>query len=387
MRRSQRSDNKRGRSLGRSLVLVLGLGLTLAAAFGAAARTAVSQDAAPFPPGESSQTLEGLNVMIEMPAAFDPAQEHSMVVVLHGAGGSESGMARSLAFMTKDDYVIVAPKSKGQVWEQADIEAVQRITADLKKRLHIGERRLHGIGFSNGGWNLAPVVFDEGLRFQSATWVAAGYKGGKPPKHAKKELGVLAFAGGDDPNRSAAASTVPALEGKVRSAEVRIQPGIGHEWPTKLMPYYGWWAGVQEGRYTPGDCAVYEWAESPAAALADAAARKTGALVYWWSAEDGGSTAKDANAAEARRDKSRAFQNDALRDNLVQHFGVQLAAAQCDRASDPEGFAKTGLKTTPALVVYDSAGKVKAKIEDKPDPKTIASAFRSVAPDKSLPKD
>jgi poly(3-hydroxybutyrate) depolymerase len=208
-----------------------------AAALALVLALAGSEGDAPFPPGTSSQRLEGLACSLVMPEAFDPAKERSMIVILHGAGGTETGMAGSLAHLAADDFVVLAPKSAGQTWAKADLDAVLRIVADLKRRLRIGEGRLHAAGFSNGGWNLDPVAFDEKLRFASACWIAAGYKGGKPPAHAKKGMGVLALAGAEDGNRDAAEKTPDLLEGKVRSAECRIQPGLGHAWPEKLMPY------------------------------------------------------------------------------------------------------------------------------------------------------
>ena len=48
------------------------------------------------------------------------------------------------------------------------------------------------------------------------------------------------------------------LEGKVRTGEVRIQPGLGHAWPDKLIPYYSWWLGVQEGLRLPRPPEVHE---------------------------------------------------------------------------------------------------------------------------------
>ncbi len=336
------------------------------------------QEAAPFPAGESTQKLEGLKCTVEMPRGFDIAKEHSLVVILHGNGGTDDGMARALMHICKDDFVVVAPKSTGLGWSAPDIEAVRRITAHLKARLHVGERRLHGIGFSNGGWNLAPVVFDEALRFQSACWVAAGCQGGSLPKHAKKEMGVLALVGGDDPNRDAAEKTVTLLDDKVRTVECRIQPGLGHAWPDKLVPYLSWWLMVQDGRFTPGVCAAFEWKDSPQAALESAASAPTkcGSFVWWY-----------ATAADRSNEKAKAFQNDTTRVRLVQRFGQQLAAAKADRDADADGFAKAGLKTTPAVVVYDAAGKVKAVFQDKIDPRALGAALRSVAPDKSLPKD
>src|SRR5690349_9720069 len=111
---------------------------------------AAPEDAPLFPAGTSSQTLEGLQRSIVMPNDFDVAKEHSLIVILHGNGGSETGMAGGLQHLAKDDFVVCAPKSHGIGWDTpGDVDAVRRIAADLKKRLHVGERRLHVIGFSN----------------------------------------------------------------------------------------------------------------------------------------------------------------------------------------------------------------------------------------------
>ena len=48
----------------------------------------------------------------------------------------------------------------------------------------------------------------------------------------------------------------------MRSAEVRLQPNLGHKWPRELMPYYDWWVGVQEGRFTPGETLAFDWDET-----------------------------------------------------------------------------------------------------------------------------
>jgi dienelactone hydrolase len=285
-------------------------------------------------------------------------------------------MAASLAHLAAEDFVVCAPKSHGIGWDTpGDVDAVKRIAVDLKKRLHIGEKRLHAVGFSNGGWNVTPIGFDEALRCQSVCWVASGFKGGKPPKHAKKEMSVLALAGGDDPNRHAAEDTAKLLADKVRTAECRIQPGLGHAWPDKLVPYFSWWITVAEGRFKPGRCAAFEWKDTPPAALEAAGAAKTGAFVYWYSsAQDGDAVAK-------------TVENDFTRDALVQRFGQQIPSAKAELESDAAGAAKAGVKTAPAFVVYDAAGKVKEVLQGKFDAKALASALRSVAPDRSLPKD
>ena len=207
-----------------------------------------------FPAGTSSQTLEGLRCSIVMPEGFDPAKEHSLLVILHGAGGTETGMAGSLADLAARDFVVLAPKSSAQTWSKPDTDAVCRIVTSLKKRLHIGANRLHAAGFSNGGWNLKDVAFDEDLHCTTACWIAAGFDGGTIPKYAKKEMAAMALAGSEDPNRKAAEATVDRLQDKVRTVECHIQQGLAHAWPEKLVPYYEWWLGAMEGRFVPGEC-------------------------------------------------------------------------------------------------------------------------------------
>ncbi len=348
--------------------------LTLALALAAAGSPPAAGGEPPFPAGYSEQTLEGLRCAVVMPETFDAEKERSLVVILHGLGGTESGMARSLEPLAKEEFVVLAPKSKGQGWEKSDLDAVRRIVADLKKRLRIGEGRLHGAGFSNGGWNLAEVAFDGDLRFASACWIAAGYKGGKPPDHAKKGMGVLALAGATDGNRPAAEATPGLLEGKVRSAEVRIEPGIGHEWPRGQMDYYFWWLGVQEGRFVPGVTRAFAWHADEAAARAAMAEGRIGGFTYWYAGSEG------------EDERARTFQNETLQDPLVRRFGAQAAAWKRDRDTDGAAFAEAKLKETPAVVVHDAKGAVVKTLQGKISAAALGTALRAVARDKSLPK-
>lgn len=335
---------------------------------------AVPAEDPPFPPGLSSHVLEGLRCSVVMPPEFDPAKERSLLVILHGAGGTETGMAGSLQFLAAREFVVVAPKSKAATWDGKDLDAVRRIVADLRKRLRIGEGRLHGAGFSNGGWNLAPVVFDEDLRFASACWIAAGYNGGSVPKAARRTMGVLALAGETDGNRPAAEKTPDLLEGKVRHGMCRIQPGKAHEWPDGLMEFYGWWLEAQEGRFVPGECRALDWVEDGSRALALAAERRTGGLCFVWSKGDLGS-------AEAK-----AFQNEVLLDPLVQRFGGQAVAWRVEREAAGESLREWKVKETPAAVVFDRSGKVVKTLQGKVAAGALAAALRAVVPDKSLPK-
>ncbi len=326
----------------------------------------------PFPDGTSSHQLHGLRCSIVVPPEFDVSAEHSMVVLLHGAGGTETGMASALAFLTKDDFVILAPKSRGATWAAKDLPDVRAIVKDLKGQLNIGERRLHGAGYSNGAWNLAGVALDNELRFQSATWIAGGYTGGKLPKHAK-EMGVLALAGAEDGNRNAAEATPKATRDDVRMAEVRIQPNLGHKWPRELMPYYAWWLGVQEDRYVPGETMAFDWRASRDEALAAIPESKAGGIEYWYSEDD------------TDNEQARFLQNDVLQDHAVRFFGEQLTAWKLDRKEHEETFAALKIKGTPAVVVYDKKGKPKKTLTGKIKASSLAKALKFVARDKKLP--
>jgi predicted esterase len=333
---------------------------------------AACADGLPYPEGHSSQRIEGLQVELILPAGLAPEKPASLVVILHGAGGTATGMAGSLRGWVPDGYVVCAPKSTEATWSDADVKAVLRIGAHLKAVLPVDPKRVHVVGFSNGGWNLGPLAFDDDLHPCSATWVAAGCTGGRVPKWAVKELGVLALAGTEDGNAGAARATVDVLKDKVRSVEVRFQKGLGHEWPGELMPYLKWWMGAMEGRFVPGEDMNFAWGESVEQALAAlAGAKKGGVLLYAFDAGD----ADDPIA--------RALQNEVLMDPDVRFFGEQLQAVKLDLSQHREALEALGVKTTPAVVVLAKDGKPKKVLEGKSlKASKVASALKSVAPEK-----
>jgi predicted esterase len=330
-----------------------------------------------YPAGRSSQSIEGLQVELHLPAGLEPAQPASLIVILHGAGGSATGMAGSLREWVALGYVICAPKSTGDVWSDADVDAVKRIAAHLKKKLPIDPTKVHVMGFSNGGWNLDPLAFDDDLRPCSATWIAAGCRTGSAPKWAQKGLGVLALAGSEDGNAKSARDTIKLLQGDVASVEARFQPGLGHKWPDQLMPYCRWWQGTREGRFIPGEDLNFEWGDSVDAAVSALAEQKKGGiLVYLWSTED------------ADKPHAKALQNTAFMDGLVRHYGGQLQAVKLDAAARADAMASWKIKETPAVVVLKKDGTLKKALfgASKLTAKRIASALKSVAPNKKKPE-
>ena len=350
------------------LALVVGCVLQALATFAAA-------EAPAYEPGRSSVEIEGLQVELNIPADLSADAPASLVVILHGAGGSATGMAGSLHEWGSGGYVVCAPKSKGDVWTKSDIEAVLRIAAHLKTKLPIDPKKVHVVGFSNGGWNLGPIAFDDELQPCSATWVASGCTEVKAPKWAREHMGALALAGSQDANAKAAAATVKILGDQVRSVGVRFQPGLGHSWPTKLMPYFRWWMDAMDGRFTPGVDMNFDWGDRLDRALSSMAGQKKGGIiVYAWDPSD------------ADKPIARKLSNELLMDLHVQHYGRQLEAVMLEYGKHKETLEAYGVTSTPALVVLKPDGKKKKVLLEKDmKAKKIAVAFKSLAPNKKKP--
>jgi predicted esterase len=329
-----------------------------------------------YPTGSTLQKHSGLEFQLQVPNDYDASKKYSLYIVLHGMGDSGPNLAPSFRELPARGYIVVCPSARSTGWTLRDVEDVKSIVTHLLEVYSIPEGKLHGLGFSNGGWNLGPLVFDEKLPFVSACWMAAGFQGGKVPPRAKKAMGAIALAGAQDGNRGAAEKTVDLLKDKVRSVECRIQPNLGHKFTRELMPYYYWWLDVMDGRYEPGLDMSFPWKESLDGVAAESEAKKTGAFLWFISKKD------DAESAEAKR-----VQQEVFFDHLVRVFGSRVLPVKLEREKHAELFAKYRLKSTPAIVVLDKKGKKKKVLEGKKiKASSLAKALRSVARDQSIPK-
>ncbi len=335
-----------------------------------------SQDAElPYPKGNTAQEREGLKFKLVIPDDYDPAKEWSLIVILHGAGGSHDNMALSLTPLVKDGFIVCAPKSPGPTWDAGEVAVVRKIVKHLLEVLSIGEKRLHGLGFSNGGWNLAPLVFSEDLPFASGCWMAAGFNGGKVPRRAKREFGAIALAGEQDGNARAAKATVDLLHEKVRNVEYHLQPNLGHKWTRELEPYYWWWVKVMDGRFTPGDDMSFEWGGDVEAAKEKMAAEKLGGFVWFYSEKD------DAGSEQAKR-----LQHEVFFDPLVRKYGNQLVPLRLKREEHEELFQSFKFKSTPAIAVLKKDFRKSKTFEGRKIKRTsLAKQLRKYAKDKSFP--
>ncbi len=88
---------------------------------------ALAQDDLPYPKGSTSQTHLAMKFQLVVPSDYDPAKVYSLIVVLHGAGGTETGMAGSLQPLAKEGFVVCAPKSTGPTWNTADVKIAKGV--------------------------------------------------------------------------------------------------------------------------------------------------------------------------------------------------------------------------------------------------------------------
>jgi predicted esterase len=326
-----------------------------------------------YPPGKSVRTIENVETGLLVPPELSAERPASLVILLHGAGDNGPNLVNALSGWEKEGYLVCAPSASGGTWDVLDIAAAKKIALHLLKTAPLDPKRVHTIGYSNGGWNLSQIAFDDDLKPCSATWIAAGFEGGQVPKWAKKGLSALALAGADDKNAIAAQRTVVALRDKTRSVEVRLQKGLGHEWPHEHDAYLLWWTGTAEGRFEPGKELNFAWRGDLKAAIEEQKGRrKGGVILYVWSADD------------AAKPEAKELQNQVLMDPLVRHYGSQLAAVKMEINDEAKAL---GVTATPAIVVLDREGEVKKLLQGKIGEKPLASGLRSVAPDSKPPKE
>jgi hypothetical protein len=309
-----------------------------------------------------------------LPTDYDASKKYALIIGLHGMNGKASNVAGGFAPLTREGFVVCAPQSSRQGWDQPNVEKAKAVLTHLIDVLSIDEKKLHGVAYSQGCGFLAPIVFDKRFHFISASWSMGGSSGGKVPRHAKKGMGAIALVGSEDWARGAAEGTVSQLEKKVRNVECHVQMGLGHEYPAKLAPYHQWWLKVMNGWFEPGNEAFFDWTDDVAGAKARMAAEKRGGFLWFY--------AKDDEGEEARR-----VQREVFFDPFVRHFGREAVAVKQEKSA--KLFAELELTETPAVVVTKQGFEVVKVLSGKKlTAKALAKELRKVVPAKAraMPK-
>ena len=340
-----------------------------------ASPTVADEEAWPYPAGRTIKTIEGLKTYLHLPETLSRERPASLVIVLHSAGGSPGTMADRFEAWSHDGYVVCAPKAQDITWEPNDLKKIVLVATHLKTVLPIDPKKVHVVGYDQGGTELSPLAFHDELRPCSATWLTSGYRGHQVPRWAKTGLGACAIAGTDDFSKKDARATVKKLRGKVRNVEFHLQQGLGHAYPSKYAEYLRWWMGVQEGRLTPGDDRSFEWTTDLDAAIASQSVRKKGGVFVWVYSH-----------ADAESDRARTIQHTIFFHPEVRFLGRQIACVKLEAGANEERIAALGVKSAPALVVLDKKGKVKMAFQEEILAKKVARSLRGVAPRRTMPK-
>jgi len=329
----------------------------------------------PFPKGESRQMIEGLGCSVLVPESAPPAEGYSLVVALHTHNETARRLIKRFTPHQKRGCIVVAPDWLPDHNQKEQMLAIRRVVDALIEKLAIPIERRHFATREVSFVAMAWLVFDRTPRFATACWLSGARPGGRVPEHARETLSLLVLVGEQSPHVEESFRAHTAYGDKVKSVEVRAQPGVGYELPEALVPYHAWWIKMREGRFEPGDSLAFEWKTWKPGALGVLSSMDAGGFVYWY-----------ASASDGADDEARRFQTETLHKGLVQRFGRQLTAWKCDRAEDAAGFAGARLTKTPAVVVFDCRGRVKKTLEGVITADELAAALRSAAKDKTLPE-
>ncbi len=326
----------------------------------------------PFPTGISRHAYGGIRFTIHLPVDYSKKKTYSLLFGLHGAGATDQDFATWFEPLVPHDVIVVCPKSAVASWATPDLKRAKTLILHLMKVLPIDEKRMHGIGFSNGGAHLGTIVFDKDLPFATGAWMGSGFSGGKVPKRAKTEFTAIVMVGEKDSALGAAKATVKMLRKKVRRVDFESQPDLDHKIPDELMPFYYYWLRVMEGRFHPGDEESLDWHYDLQGAVETVKSEKRGGLFYFFDE-------KDVNDPDAKH-----AQNVVLLDPAVRPLARKLVAGMAD-AEVPEDVAlmkKWGVTKTPGFVVLAPDGTVVAKFEGEVEAKALAAALAKVTPRK-----
>ena len=323
-----------------------------------------------YPAGESTQQIDGLEVTLFVPRKITPQSASSLLILLHGARARGSRLATYFRYWPRKNFVVCTPQATGPVWTPADLARVRQIVKTLKAKLPIHADKLHVAGFSNGASNLHHVAFHDDIRARSGTWVGGGFTGRSVPVWARTRFGALFMAGENDFARRRVEQSPALLRGKVRSVELHIEPDIAHTWPTSNLSYHLWWAGIQEGRFTPGDDENFEWYDDLAEAIAELKEEGgKGILFYLFDSQ-----------TDQSSEASRTLQTVTLQDPVVRRLGRQLVPVMMDKRGNTAALAKLGVPAmaTPALVLLGADGKRRAAFSGRIGIEALRTALREL---------
>jgi hypothetical protein len=333
----------------------------------------------PYPPGESTHTLEDHEFDIRIPEGAAPERKFSLLLAID----TQFNELGDTAALVKDGWVICIPhaKSKGRGgWATSEASDLVKLLDQLAPLVPFARDRIHVLRSQDSHGFASFVAFEKGSQAVSFCQVNTyGFKGRMPPESARKKVAALSLWSDPPGKYGDGSDIVEKLAGKVRTVEHRTE--------STAEPYFRYWLSVADDRFRPGWDLSFDWlydaepkgkpkpgekpASVPAPAMergkAAAASGKRGALIYFWSATD------------AAKPEAKALQNDLFFRPEVRALGGRLVPIKIEREKAEKEFAAFGLKATPALVVTDAAFAPVKTFEGAVDAKALLDAMKKVA--------
>lgn len=134
-------------------------------------------------PGLQSLSLGGTrDGLLYVPARYSPSAPATLVLMLHGAGGSADGALRPFRTLADDTgLVLVAPESRAITWDAIrtdygpDIAFIDRVLASVFARVAVDPARLTIEGFSDGATYALGVGLTNGDLFRRVIAFSPGF--------------------------------------------------------------------------------------------------------------------------------------------------------------------------------------------------------------------
>ena len=134
-------------------------------------------------PGEQPLSMgDGRDGLLYVPANYNAARPATLVLMLHGAGGSSTGALRPFRSLADEaGLVLVAPESRGVTWDAIrssygpDIAFIDRVLTSVFRRVAVNPERLTIEGFSDGATYALGVGLTNGDLFKRVVAFSPGF--------------------------------------------------------------------------------------------------------------------------------------------------------------------------------------------------------------------
>lgn len=184
--------------------------------------------------GSFEENFKGTHYCGYIPVSCAKSKNMSLVVALHGAGGSARNFISAWSSVANEHkFAVIAIKSVGQTWNYDSGTLVDAAIEDFKKHCDFNKDRILINGFSAG----AHVGLHMAIKYNKYAAVAPVGGGCRidllstAELNAATSLPVYFIAGEKDPNLAPMKQVKKQLEDKGYTVKLDVAAGLGHNYP------------------------------------------------------------------------------------------------------------------------------------------------------------